>query len=70
MLVLVMALPYVVMEIVRVMKPMIIVQKIACLQVSVLTVKSLIVMVRMNAGQSLGLVMVLKIVKINNMVLT
>ena len=64
-----MVLPYVVMEIVRVMKLMTIVKKIACLQVNAKMVKFLIVMVRMNAGQSLGLVMVSKIVKINNMVL-
>jgi len=66
----VMVLQNVVMEIAQVMKPMMIAQKTVCLQVNVQMDRCLIAMAVMNAGQSLGLVMALKTVKINSMAQT
>jgi hypothetical protein len=68
--VLVMVKQFVETDSVQVMKPMTIVQTTVYLQANVQMDRCLIVMEQMNAGQNHGLVMVLKIVKISNMVLT
>tara|TARA_B100000315_G_scaffold226518_1_gene233507 strand:+ start:470 stop:667 length:198 start_codon:yes stop_codon:yes gene_type:complete len=65
-----MAIQFVVMVHVMVMKLMKLVQKIVMHPVNVVLAKLLTVMAVVNAGQKAGLVMVLLIVKISSMVLT